>query len=835
MLGITLRSVRAHWRRFLLTTSAVVIGVAFVVGSFTLSDSLGRSIDTAIAEGFGTLDLQVQPASASSGPDDVPGAGLDDALVQQVAAVAGVRAAEGSIYGVAQIVGDDGEVSATQLTILTNYAEVDELSTTTLTGGAAPRGPDEAVVDAATAERRGLAIGDTITVATSASVTDLRIVGLVEQAGSLGDLVAVPTERAQELLGRAGRLDAVLVDVEPRSSVEVVQEQISTLVGEDVQVLTSAEIQEQTSEQVSGMLSTFTNVLLGFAAVTLFVSGFLIWNTFSMVLAQRSRDLALLRAIGASERQVAGSVLGEGLVVGLVASVLGLGLGVLTGLGLQSLLSRLGGSLPSEGVVMTPRTVLVAFVVGLGVTLVSVVGPARRATRVPPVAAMTAAVAPSRSAGRAGTVLGVAMSALGLVLGGFGLFTELSTGARVGVLAAAAVLLFLGVASLARHLAAPVIGVLGALPARLRTSGDLARRNAVRNPRRTASTASALMIGLALVTTTLVVGQSVKAAIGGSLERSLSAQVVVHATDVAGFDQATVDAIAATDGVRSAVALRTLQAQVPGEEGGVAATSADTALLPDVLDVGLRDGSLPTADDGLAVSADWAEDRGLGIGDTVTLQLDGVPRELQVTGRFDQTDVTGDLLLAATAADGSAGVGSTASTVLVATDAPDEVIPSLEAVVAQVPGAEVDTTADYVDGVVGQLDTVLAAVNALLVLTLVVAGLGIANTLALSVVERTRELGLLRAVGMERRPLRSMIRTEGFLVSVFGGLLGVALGLVFGAATVVALPDDLATLSVPTTSLLVVLVGAGVIGVLASALPARRAGRLEVLDALAPA
>lgn len=835
MLGITLRSVRAHWRRFLLTTSAVVIGVAFVVGSFTLSDSLGRSIDTAIAEGFGTLDLQVQPASASSGPDEVPGVGIDDGLVQQVAAVAGVRAAEGSIYGVAQIVGDDGEVSATQLTILTNYAEVDELSTTTLTGGAAPRGPDEAVVDAATAERRGLAIGDTITVATSASVTDLRIVGLVEQAGSLGDLVAVPTERAQELLGRAGRLDAVLVDVEPRSSVQVVQEQISTLVGEDLQVLTSAEIQEQTSEQVSGMLSTFTNVLLGFAAVTLFVSGFLIWNTFSMVLAQRSRDLALLRAIGASERQVAGSVLGEGLAVGLVASVLGLGLGVLTGLGLQSLLSRLGGSLPSEGMVMTPRTVLVAFVVGLGVTLVSVVGPARRATRVPPVAAMTAAVAPSRSAGRAGTVLGAAMTALGLVLGGIGLFTELSTGARVGVLAAAAVLLFLGVASLSRHLAAPVIGVLGALPARLRTSGDLARRNAVRNPRRTASTASALMVGLALVTTTLVVGQSVKAAIGGSLERSLTAQVVVHATDVAGFDQATVDAIAATDGVRSAVALRTVQAQVVGEEGGVSATSADTALLPDVLDVGLRDGSLPTADDGLAVSADWAEDRGLGIGDTVTLQLDGVPRELQVTGRFELTDAVGDLLLAATAADGSAGVGSTASTVLVATDAPDEVIPSLEAVVAQVPGAEVDTTADYVDGVVGQLDTVLAAVNALLVLTLVVAGLGIANTLALSVVERTRELGLLRAVGMERRPLRSMIRTEGFLVSVFGGLLGVALGLVFGAATVVALPDDLATLSVPTTSLLVVLVGAGVIGVLASALPARRAGRLEVLDALAPA
>lgn len=834
MLGITLRSVRAHWRRFLLTTSAVVIGVAFVVGSFTLSDSLGRSIDTAIAEGFGTLDLQVQPASASSGPDDVPGAGVDDALVQQVAAVAGVQAAEGSIYGMAQIVGDDGEVSASQLTILTNYAEVDELSTTTLTGGAEPRGPDEAVVDAAAAERRGLAIGDTITVATSASVTDLRIVGLVEQAGSLGDLVAVPTERAQELLGRAGRLDAVLVDVEPRSSVEVVQEQISTLVGEDVQVLTSAEIQEQTSEQVSGMLSTFTNVLLGFAAVTLFVSGFLIWNTFSMVLAQRSRDLALLRAIGASERQVAGSVLGEGLVVGLVASVLGLGLGVLTGVGLQSLLSRLGGSLPSDGVVVTPRTVLVAFVVGLGVTLVSVIGPARRATRVPPVAAMTAAVAPPRSAGRAGTVLGVAMSALGLVLGGIGLFTELSTGARVGVLASAAVLLFLGVASLSRHLAGPVIGILGALPARHRTSGDLARRNAVRNPRRTASTASALMIGLALVTTTLVVGQSVKAAIGGSLERSLSAQVVVHATDVAGFDQTTVDAIAATGGVRSAVALRTLQAQVPGEDGGISVTSADTARLPDVLDVGLRDGTLPTTDDGLAVSADWAEDRGLGVGDTVTLQVDGAPTELRVTGRFDRTDAVGDLLIGATAVDGSAGIGPTASTVLVETDVPGEVIPALEAAVAAVPGAEVDTTADYVDGVVGQLDTVLAAVNALLVLTLVVAGLGIANTLALSVVERTRELGLLRAVGMERSPLRSMIRTEGFLVSVFGGLLGVALGLVFGAATVVALPDDLATLSVPTTSLLVVLAGAGVIGVLASALPARRAGRLEVLDALAP-
>lgn len=835
MTWITLRSVRAHWRRFLLTTFAVVLGVSFVVGSFALSDSLGRSIDRAISDGFGAIDLQVQPATTSEGPDGSPGAGLDDGLVEQVAAVDGVAAVDPSVYGLAQVVGADGSVSSTQVTVLSNYPSVESLSASTLTGGAAPRGPDEAVIDTAMADRRGLDVGDTLELATATGVAELRIVGLVEQTGSVGEVVLVETGRAQELLGRDGRIDAIAVDVADGASVDQVRGDVTGVVGDGVEVLTSAQIQAETSDQVGRILSIFTNILLGFAAVTLFVSGFLIWNTFSMVLAQRTRDLALLRAVGASERQVAGSVIGEGAVIGLIASVVGLGAGLLTAVGLQSLLSGLGASLPTDGLVITPRTVVVALVVGLGVTMVSVVGPALRATRVPPVAAMQAAVAPPGPGGRSGTVLGIAMSMSGLVLGAVGLFAGLETGPRIGLLSSAALLLFLGVAGLSRHLAAPVIRVVGALPARLGLGGDLARRNAIRSPRRTASTASALMIGLALVTTTLVVGQSVKEAAGGSLRRSLAAEVVVSATGIAGFDEATTAAIAATEGVDDAVALRSVSAAVPGEDATTSVTTTETASLAEVLDIGLTDGTMPIGADQVAASEDWAADRGLDVGDTVTLRLGEQARDLTLAGIYDRTDVIDGVLAPTETLAGLAGADATATTVLVAAGEPDAVIPELTDAVAGVPGAEVDTASDYVDGVVGQLDTVLAIVNALLVLTLVVAGLGIANTLALSVVERTRELGLLRAVGMERRPLRRMVRTEGFLVSVFGGVLGVALGLVFGVASALALPDDLATLSIPGGSLVAVLVGAGLIGVVASALPARRAARLDVLEALAAA
>jgi putative ABC transport system permease protein len=842
---LTLRSARAHWRRFVLTALAVVVGVSFVVGSFVLTDSLAGSIRSLLKDSAGRSDFVVRRADGNNGgPGGLFGgsrAGVTMDVATRLADVPGVAAADGVVSGAAQLLDKAGDSGAFDFTLLSNWPSDPAQFGVTLQSGRAPTGSDDVVLDTVTAADRGISVGDRIRIATRRGVVSARVSGLADQRAS-GLVAAAPVlafsrARAQDLVGVPGWFGVVNVRVVPGADKDAVQARLQAVGGPAVTVLSSDVLLARAQADIEEQLSTFVGLLLGFAAVTLFVSAFLIWNTFTIVVAQRTRELALLRAVGASRRQVSASVVGEGLVVGVVASVLGLGLGVLLAIGLRNLIASFGVELPAGDIVFEPRTAAFGLAVGIGVTLVSVLGPARRSTKVPPVAAIAAvdATPTRRTLGR--PVLGSILLVAGLLVGGRALAdSSLAVEHRVRTVALGALLVFLGVAAVARFLAGPIIAVIGA-PFR-RAGGvatRVAARNAVRNPRRTASTASALMIGLALVATTLVVGESVRTAIRGGLTRSISSDVVVDSGSVAPFDATTVDRIAGAQGVADAQALSTARSDT-ARGGRLAISTGDLPALTRLVDPEIVSGRLPTGDAEIAVASRWADNGGVRLGDRLTLRGGDVTREVRVVGVYQRRELYDDSIAPPAVLRGLLGVEPVTRLVFVDTDpgtSPTAVADRLARLVADTPNSSAQTTSGFVEARTGSVDIILGIVNVLLLFAVLVAGLGIANTLALSVVERTRELGLLRAVGMSRRRMRRMVRVEGLLIALFGGVLGLLVGVGFGAALVAALPVETVEFTLPWQRLVVLLAVAAVLGIVAAALPARRAGRLDVLTAIA--
>jgi putative ABC transport system permease protein len=844
---LTLRTARVHWRRFVLTSSAVVIGVGFVVGSFVLTDSLSTSITSLLEESSTRSDLVVRPEGSGGGrgPRGVfggPRAGIPLDLAGRVAGVPGVEAAEPVVSGPSQLLERDGSAGAFDFALLSNWPARPEAFGVVLSSGRPPAAAGEVVLDEPTAADRGLTTGSTVRIATSRGVLDGRVVGLAsQQAGSLlaaAPVLAVTLEQATELIGVPGYVGFVNVSVEPGADVDEVAAAVAAAAGAGTTVLSSADLLAEAREQVDELLTTFVGLLLGFAAVTLFVSSFLVWNTFTVVLAHRTRELALLRAVGASRRQVLGSVLGEGVVVGVFSSLVGVGVGMLLAVGLRRLLGVLGVDLPDAGLVLAPRTIAAALVVGLGVTLVSVVGPARRATVVPPVAAVAAvdATPTRRTLGRpvVGTVLLVAGLLVASRAGGV---PAEEVESRVRWVAAGGLLVFLGVAGVSRFLAGPIAGAIG-WP--WRRFGGVASRfaaaNAVRNPRRTASTASALMIGLALVATTLVVGESVRTAIRDGLARSVDADVVVDSGSIAPFDDGSLEAIAAVPGVLRSAALGIARTDTEGGPGRITMTTGDLDALVELADPEPVEGRLPSAPGELAVATRWAEDKGVAVGDTFELRSGPVRVPVRVVGSYQRRELWDDSIVAPGTLDGLPGVEAVDRLVFVGaapgTD-PERLAEELSAAVATVPNSSARSAAEFVERRTSSVDVILGIVSVLLLFAVAVAALGIANTLALSVVERTRELGLFRVSGMTRRRVRRSVRVEGVIIALFGATSGVVLGVAFGAALVAVLPPETVELGIPWVRLGALVLGGGFIGVLAAALPARRAARLDPLVALA--
>ncbi len=844
MLRLSLRTLLAHKARFAMTAFAVVMGVGFVVGSFVVTDTLRRSVDE-LFETITTVDVTVRAeANLESGAGGPASRGRVPAdLARDIGQVEGVAVAGTSIAGYAQLLDLQGDpVTTTGAPLLgVNWPTDPRLNPARIDDGRAPERPGEVAIDRGTADDFDLGVGDRTQMLVLDGQEDVEVVGVFtygETNSLLGArLTAMETGWADEVLDAGGQVDTIDVVAEPGVDPTDLVERIDPILPSGVEAVPSEQVVDEGQEQVSGLLSVFQNVLLAFAGIAVFVSAFYINNTFAIVLGQRVRELSLLRALGASGRQVVTSVMLEAALIGAVAGVVGIGFGLLIARVLQGILAAGGFELPDRALVLTGRTLVAALVVGLPVTVLSALPSARRASRLAPIEGMHSGTAPTGPTNHRRLAAGGALVLAGAALLAAGLFVLDDTGDTFTALAVGAIAVFLGVAMVSPLIAAPVAGVLGWPMARARfPTGRLARANAMRNPDRTARTAAALMIGLALVTTALVVGESMKQSFADAVSGAVTADYVVSGSGFTGFSPSVAHDLRALPEIGAATGVRFDRFSFDGTEADITAVDPDAAA--EVIDIDMQSGSMDDLDgSSILIHEDPARERGLAVGDTVEVAYaSGRPQQVTIAGIYGDATFAGnyvmdldtftrhypanalDLFVFATVADGVD---------------PEAARPRIEAALADYPQVELETRDEFNETQQAQLDQLLLAVNGLLALALFIALLGIANTLALSVVERTHEIGLLRAVGQARRQTRRMVLLEALIVSGFGAFLGLAIGLVFGIGAVSAMPPSIITrLAVPTGSLLVVLVLATLFGILAGVLPARRAARLDVLDAI---
>jgi putative ABC transport system permease protein len=846
----TLRSIRHDPRRFLATCTAVVLGVAFLTATLVIGDTV-RGGFTDMFTDANARTAAVVRSTAGLGGDDTGQEGLLPAsLVDAVRQVDGVAAAAGVIEGTAQIQAGDGTSIGGNgpPTVGSNWIEDPDLARYQLVDGRAPAtvAPDqpvEVVIDRGSAQGGGLAVGDRTTVFVPDPIA-VGIVGIVafgdedSMAGSTYAGFSEPTAR-ELLVGGGDVVHQVRTTAEAGATEDQVAAAVATVLPADAEVLTGSELTAEELQQIEDdFLGVMTTFLVMFAGIALLVGSFSIHNTFAIVAAQRTRESALLRAIGATRRQVLGSVMGEAAAVGAVASAVGIGIGLALALGLSALLEAADVGLPTSALVLSPTTVAIGIVVGVGVTVLAAATPALAASRVAPVAAMRGAAVEAGTISIVRIVLGMVVLALGVV----GLVVATRGDGDLAQAGLGALATLLGVVLVAPALARPVGTVLGTPGRLLRgVSGHLAASNATRNPRRTAKTASALMIGMAVVVVFTVFGASLRASIADEVEGSYgTSDLVVEATAFAGsgLSPRLAEELSALDGVEHVAGLSFGAVQIDGRT--MTPTITDPEALDAVSDLGFVAGSLlDLGDDGVAVSAAWARQHGHEVGDVVSAGFaDGATEEVRIAGIYEAKASLGDLVVGDRLYDAHAVAPRGDQVVLLGlADGVD--LATMQSTVTDVAtdyGAPtVRSRAEYIDAVAGQVNQLLTIVYVLLALAVIIAVLGIANTLALSIHERTRELGLLRAVGQTRRQMRTMVRAESIVVAGFGTLLGVGLGVLIGWGLVGASRGTLgmASFDVPGLQLTVVAFVGAAAGLMAAMRPARRAARLDVLTAIA--
>ena len=835
MLRLTIKNVIANKARAALITLAVVIGVSFVSSTFIFSDSLSNTFTQLATDVSAGTDLEVRPV------DEFGAAGeLTNDTLAEIETLDGVRAVGANVEaeGIAPVAPDGDLID--RFGIGLSWIDDAQINQFNVTDGRPP-GAGDFVMSARTANDEGFVVGERYGISTPTGVVDRTLSGLVAFKG--GDTIEaqvsftmVPLEDAQQIFGGDPSLiNSLSVSVESNASATRVQAEVSSLLSNQLQVVNQRTIEEEQAADFNSQIAILRNVLLGFAVISLFVSTFIIYNTFGIILSQRVREIGLLRAIGAEGSHIRRSVLGEALLIGLIASVAGLFAGVGLNAALIALLNALGASFPAMETVISARTVLLAFGIGIGVTVMSAMGPARQASRVAPVTAMRGTSERNEHLGRRVTV-GVTLVAAGVALASIGLFGATETESVLAAIGFGIAAIFVGITLLSPALARPLINVMGTPLSQLAgASGSLAKGNAARNRRRTANTAAALMIGLSLITTTLVVGQSVKSHLATALDQTVSADFVVS-NDFEPLTDEVADRMAGVRELGATLAVSELDVQIADEVREIEATTLSN--VDDLFDVSVTSGNVPTADGPNAMLSEAvASELGLGLGDSLVVGFDnGTNNQFEVAALFTDTTLleagvildretvtqtypvsTVDWIAAGTADSVRAGDAQVA----------------LQAVVDEFPQAQLQTTTEYRETIEAQVDQLLAIVNVMLALSIVIALIGIGLTLALSVFERTREIGLLRAVGMSTRQVRRMIRWEAALIAAFGAVLGVVTGLVYGWGTVTALPDSIATsVSIPSQRLLLLIGVSTVAGLLAAMFPARRAARMNVLDAI---
>ena len=845
MLSLTVNEMRGHGRRLVGTALAVFLGVAFLAGTLVLGDTLRNNFDNLFADVNAGTDVVVRNTTDLGIEADEPRGLIDRSLVDRVAAVDGVAAAEPQIQGLGQLLGADGDAvgGGGPPQLAGSWTADEELNPYHLVEGRAPEADNEVVINRGAADDGNLHIGDRTTVLTPEPV-DVTIVGIStfgDQDGLGGvTFTAFSLEGAMEHVTKnPDGVSTIAVRADDGTSQDELVSRIDDVLPNGVEAVSGSSVSTENADDINELfLDMLTTFLTVFAGIALLVATFSIYNTFSIIVAQRTRTAALLRAIGASRRQVLISVVIEAAVVGVVASLAGLagGIGV-AGL-LKGLFDAAGFALPAGGVVVTGGTVIVSVVVGVVVTLLAGILPAARASRVPPLAALrdvaverTSPSAPRVVAGAILTGLGVATTAA----------TALSNDPSLAIVGLGAVITLIGAVVLGPVVARPVAGVLGAPFARLRgLPGSLARQNAIRNPRRTAATASALMVGVGIVTLFTVFAASLKESTAATIDRSFAGDLVISSGPFGGSLSpelaAGVDDLPEVD---SAVGIGRGFASIDGDTKQL--TVADPAALATAVDVGVTSGSVAdlTADE-IAISDATADANGWVLGDTLRVTFaDGASTDVAVAATYDVSDIVGGYVLPSEtyAPHTRQPVDSTVVVDLADGTSLADGKAAVERVAANYGSPDVEDRDEFAATMSAGADMFLTIIYALLALAIIIALMGIANTLSLSVHERTRELGLLRAIGETRGQLRSMVRWESVIVATFGVVGGVGLGVFLGWALVEAAGNTpgsvISEFVLPVARLAIVVVVGAIAGVLAGLRPARRAARLDVLSAIA--
>jgi len=834
----TVRGLLAHRVRLALTALAIALGTAFMAGSFVFTATLTHSLDSLFAQSATGTDVIVEhviPHGSSFGAGSGGNRPIPASLAAVLRGLPGVAAADGVVTARAVLLGRDGRPLPGQFGAALSWPpDAPFQAIFTRRTGNPPTRPDQIMIDRASARQGHYRVGDRIEVAIGGQARPFVISGITGYgpADSLGggSMAILSLPAAQQLFGLAGEYSQIDVKAAVGISAPQLRGRVAAALPPGVQAVTAASAAASQAQQLNSQLGFLTYFFVGFAAVSLFVGAFVIWNTFSIMVGQRVREMALLRTLGAQRGQVFRSVLGEAALLGAAAALVGVLLGVALARGLAALLAGFGLPLPITGLVVPTAGAVVAFGAGLAITVAAAVPPALRATRVAPVQALRDAT-PAREAFTARRlILGLTMLGAGIAL----LLAGLFTGGPIAVIAAGAVACFLGVAVLGPLFARPLAFAAGLPLTRLPgQAGALARSNAMRNPKRTSATAAALMIGLALIVAAAVLVASVRSVITGQIGADSKISFYVQATSAdAGITPHLATVLAQVPGVGAVTEVRSTDATV----AGVAhqnVDGVDPAAIGAFTSLGLRSGSLAALAAGkLLVSQSAAAGHHWRTGDLVTITFGsyGTSR-LRIGGIFASTGPLSPYLLSNTTFSADTGI-RTDNVDLVRAQASAR--RPLTVALAGYPGAQLLDQAGYGSSRSATLGNILNLITALLVLAVIVALLGIVSTLALSVAERTRELGLLRAIGMRRGQVGQMIAAESVIIAVIGAVLGTALGLGLGVALAAAFTrSQQLTVVIPAGKIVIYVAAAALAGLLAAIAPARRAARMNMIAAIA--
>jgi putative ABC transport system permease protein len=840
MRKITMRGLLARKLRLALTALAIALGVTFVTGTLVLTDTLNRTFDALIGTAYEHTNFQVRGTAAFNNDTAAAANGTADrrpipaSIAAAVRRLPGVAYVDPSVGGYAQFVSGGNAIGGAGSALGFSFDPNRQLSSVRLVDGSAPRGPDDVVMDKGTATKYHFRVGDRVSVLSGRPPQSFTITGIVSfgAADNLAGttLAGFSLQTAQALFNTHSDDDAINILAKPGADNIRLQRAIARILPPGVEVVSGQTVASELSSAVRNGLGFLTTALLVFAFISLFVGAFTIFNTFSITVGQRTRELALLRVIGASRRQVFRSVLGEAVLVGLAASLVGVGLGVLAAVALKALLGAFGVTLPSAPLVLEARTVVLALAVGVGVTVISAIGPARRAVRIAPVAALVATrEQPAQSLRRRVTLGGLAAT------GGIAALVAGLTAPAVGLVGLGAVAVFIAAGMLAPTVAGPLSGALGRpLAALLGTPGRLGRENSMRSPRRTAQTAAALMVGIALVSAVAVLGASLSRSAKANLDSAVTADDIITGPD-SGFSPSVAAAVSRIPGVATVTSVYKGQFELRGSLASLDAVNPAGLRRTVHLAITAGNGAPALAAGRLLIDTTTASAKHLSVGSVVPVTFTQTgPGTMRIGGIFKANPLIGSYVV-------GAGVflshfrNPLPVAVLISTQpGAGNVEAAINNYLAVYPNVGVQSRAQFEHAQQAMVNQELGLIYVLLALAILVALIGIINTLMLSVFERTHELGLLRAVGMKRRQVRAMIRSEAVIIALFGAVIGVIIGTALGVACAASLkPQGITEIVIPYASLVGFLVLAALLGLAAASWPARRAAKLDVLTAIA--